>query len=293
MANSRPFGNIRKLPSGRYQARYWHLGKQVPADTTFGTKADARAWLATMETDLLSGRHVDPSSGRERFGSFAERWLEARDLRPRTRDTYSSQLAHILDEFETIELRKITPSSVLAWHGRLSKSGLKRRRHETEISNARSKIERLPDRIDQLDKSIHDETGRLDGLRHELADARRLNTRRPELETRLHDVDSQLADDRRIRTRQLRRNPPERVTDAIGQRPVKGDRIRAWDNAVGYRSAPGRSRSHRRPRTDSRPGRHKSIRAQPSTRRVDSEQAHQRQRHSQRQRLAHRTVSRR
>lgn len=124
MGSSRPFGNIRKLSSGRYQARYWHLGKQVPADTTFATKADARAWLATMETDLLSGRHVDPSSGRERFGVFAGRWLEARDLRPRTRDTYASQLAHILDEFETVELRKITPSAVRAWHGRLSKSGL-------------------------------------------------------------------------------------------------------------------------------------------------------------------------
>ena len=124
MGSSRPFGNIRKLSSGRYQARYWHLGKQVPADTTFATKADARAWLATMETDLVSGRHVDPSSGRERFGVFAERWLDARDLRPRTRDTYASQLAHILDEFETVELRKITPSSVRAWHGRLSKSGL-------------------------------------------------------------------------------------------------------------------------------------------------------------------------
>jgi len=82
MDSSRPFGGNRTLPSGRYQARCWHLGKQVPADTTFATKADARAWLATMETDLLSGRHVDPSSGRERFGVFAERWLEARDLRP-------------------------------------------------------------------------------------------------------------------------------------------------------------------------------------------------------------------
>lgn len=124
MARSRPFGNIRKLPSGRYQARYWRLGKQVPADVTFATKADARAWLATMETDLLGGRHVDPSSGRERFGVFAERWLAARDLRPRTRDTYASQLAHILDEFETVELRKITPAAVRAWHGRLSQSGL-------------------------------------------------------------------------------------------------------------------------------------------------------------------------
>ncbi|MCP3881554.1 MAG: tyrosine-type recombinase/integrase [Sulfitobacter sp.] len=88
-----------------------------------------------METDLLSGRHVDPSSGRERFGVFAERWLEARDLRPRTRDTYASQLAHILDEFGAVELRKITPSAVRAWHGRLSKSGLR--------SNTVAKVYRL------------------------------------------------------------------------------------------------------------------------------------------------------
>jgi len=124
MGNSRPFGNIRKLKSGRYQARYWNLGKQVPADTTFATKAEARGWLATMETDIIGGRHVDPSSGRELFGNYAARWLEARDLRPRTRDTYASQLAHILAEFESVELRKITPSAVRAWHGRMAKSGL-------------------------------------------------------------------------------------------------------------------------------------------------------------------------
>ncbi len=76
-----------------------------------------------METDILGGRHIDPSSGRERFGMLAARWLEARDLRPRTRDTYASQLAHILAEFEAVELRKITPSAVRSWHGRLAKSG--------------------------------------------------------------------------------------------------------------------------------------------------------------------------
>ncbi|MCP3859158.1 MAG: hypothetical protein GY704_05865, partial [Phycisphaeraceae bacterium] len=111
---------------------------------------------------------------------------------------------------------------------------LKRRRHEPEITDARSKIERLPDRIDQLDKTIHHETGQLDGLRHELADVRRLNARRPELETRQHDVDGQLADDRRVRTRQLRRDPPQRVTNTLGQRPAKGEHIRRWDTALGY-----------------------------------------------------------
>ncbi|MDH3684016.1 MAG: tyrosine-type recombinase/integrase, partial [Acidimicrobiia bacterium] len=124
MASSRPFGNIRKLKSGRYQARYWRLGKQIPAHTTFATKAEARAWLSTMESDLLAGRHVDPSNGRERYGDFAARWLEQRDLRPRTRETYISQIEHILDEFEAIELRRISPSAVRAWHSNLSQSGL-------------------------------------------------------------------------------------------------------------------------------------------------------------------------
>ncbi len=122
MGSSRPFGNIRKLKSGRYQARYYRLGNQVPADTTFATKAEARAWLATMETEILGGRHVDPSSGRETFGNYSRRWLEARDVRPRTRDTYESQLAHILEEFESVELRKITPTAVRSWHGRQAKS---------------------------------------------------------------------------------------------------------------------------------------------------------------------------
>ena len=34
VARARSFGNIRKLLSGRYQARSWRLGKQVAADTT-------------------------------------------------------------------------------------------------------------------------------------------------------------------------------------------------------------------------------------------------------------------
>jgi len=124
LARSRPFGTIRTLPSGRHQARYWHLGRQVAADVTFATKAEARAWLARMETEIGEGTYVDPALGRERFGAYAERWLTSRDLRPGTRATYASQLAHISAEFDGVELRAITPSAVRAWHGRLSQSGL-------------------------------------------------------------------------------------------------------------------------------------------------------------------------
>lgn len=124
MATRRPFGTIRKLSSGRYQARYSHLGRQIAADTTFATKADARAWLAQIEADRQGGVHLEPGGGRERFSSFAERWVENRNLRPRTRDTYLSQLSHILADFDRAELRQITPSDVRAWHGRLLNSGL-------------------------------------------------------------------------------------------------------------------------------------------------------------------------
>ena len=42
MARARSFGSIRKLPSGKYQARYWHLGKQIAAEHTYASKTDAR-----------------------------------------------------------------------------------------------------------------------------------------------------------------------------------------------------------------------------------------------------------
>jgi hypothetical protein len=56
MARARSFGNIRKLPSGRYQARYWNLGKQIPADTTFANKTEA---LARDDRGRHGPRRVD------------------------------------------------------------------------------------------------------------------------------------------------------------------------------------------------------------------------------------------
>ena len=85
MAKSRAFGTIRTLPSGRFQARYWHLGKQTSAGSSFATKADARAWLASVETDLNRGDHFDPSSGSVLFDAYAAEWIANRALRPRTR----------------------------------------------------------------------------------------------------------------------------------------------------------------------------------------------------------------
>ena len=135
MARARSFGNIRQLPSGRFQARYWHLGKQIPADTTFATKADARTWLSSVETDLRRGEHFEPTRANVRFGEYATAWLADRPVRPRTRELYASQLAHILPMYESAYLAEITPYDVRRWHGKLSQSGLS--------SNTVAKVYRL------------------------------------------------------------------------------------------------------------------------------------------------------
>ena len=70
------FGGIRKLPSGRYQARYWHAGAHHSAPMTFLTKADALAWLAGTETDIHRGAWVDPAGAQMMVAELATRWLE-------------------------------------------------------------------------------------------------------------------------------------------------------------------------------------------------------------------------
>lgn len=66
----RQFGAIRRLPSGRYQAR---LPDGTPAPVTFTTKADAGRWLAAAEADLLRGTFVARRADHDL--SVAE-WLE-------------------------------------------------------------------------------------------------------------------------------------------------------------------------------------------------------------------------
>ncbi|AKK05201.1 phage integrase family protein (plasmid) [Corynebacterium mustelae] len=55
------FGSIRKLPSGRWQARYSHHGGQYKAPGTFKTQRLAIAWLAEEEKLITFGGWTPPS----------------------------------------------------------------------------------------------------------------------------------------------------------------------------------------------------------------------------------------
>lgn len=74
----RQFGRVRRLPSGRYQARYPDgQGQDRPAPQTFATKADASAFLARVQAEMQKGEWRDPALGQVTFRSWAEQWLTA------------------------------------------------------------------------------------------------------------------------------------------------------------------------------------------------------------------------
>src|SRR5688500_10222648 len=66
---------MRRAPrSGRWEARFRDaLGRQ--RSKTFGTKADARAYLSSVESDIARGRWDDPRAASVTFAEVAASWL--------------------------------------------------------------------------------------------------------------------------------------------------------------------------------------------------------------------------
>lgn len=67
----RRFGSVRKLPSGRYQARYRdQAGASHTAPITFASRGDAGRYLSGVETDLHRGEFRDPRLGKITFSEW-------------------------------------------------------------------------------------------------------------------------------------------------------------------------------------------------------------------------------
>ncbi len=121
-----PWGSVRRLPSGRYQARYRLDGIEYLAPDTFRTQREADAYLAALRSDIERGSWVDPDAGRITVTEYASQWLRQRvNLRPRTRELYESELRlHILPGLGTSELSSLTPARVRSWHAELLNAGV-------------------------------------------------------------------------------------------------------------------------------------------------------------------------
>jgi integrase len=116
----RQFGRVRKLPSGRWQARYPAPDGEDRSLGTFATKAAANQALSQIELQMASGAWIDPTRREQTLASYASTWLETRNLRPRTRESYEDQLRlRILPRLGKMPLGKITPQEVRTWHSTL------------------------------------------------------------------------------------------------------------------------------------------------------------------------------
>ena len=122
----RSFGNIRKLPSKRFQASYVGLrGARVNAPFTFLTKGDASAWLASEETKIRKGEWQDPATFTNnetlKFEEYVKRHIDLQTnsdgslLRESTKNLYKRLLRVNLTHFHGRALDSITSGDISEW----------------------------------------------------------------------------------------------------------------------------------------------------------------------------------
>jgi hypothetical protein len=131
VAEKRSFGQISRLPSKRYRARYTGPDQGLHnAPRTFLYRVDAEAWLTDERRLISSGdwtppparlmalRRAEEARRARIFEDYAHAWLAGRhDLHPATIDSYNSALSrHLVPAFGTTPIDEITIEMVRAWH---------------------------------------------------------------------------------------------------------------------------------------------------------------------------------
>jgi len=128
--SKRTFGSVRRLPSGRLQARYTGPdGRTYTARSpegralTFDSRQYADKYLERVSAAIQEERWVSPDAPKVpapvTFGAYARTWLAGRDLSPSTRLLYTNVLRHVLPAFGDMPLAAITPAAVREWHAGL------------------------------------------------------------------------------------------------------------------------------------------------------------------------------
>jgi hypothetical protein len=123
----RRFGNIRRLPSGRYQASYLGPdGRRRYAAETFEREADADRALVLIEAQIVRGEWTDPERGRVKLADYAATWITERPkLRPRSVDNYRWLLRkHVVPYLGGVPLGKLSTSMIRQWRAALLAEGV-------------------------------------------------------------------------------------------------------------------------------------------------------------------------
>lgn len=123
----RRFGNIRKLPSGRFQASYLGLdGQRKYAPETYERKGDAERAFVLIEAQMRAGDWTDPERGKVRLADYASAWITQRPgLRPRSADNYRWLLnKHIVPYLGGVPVGKLSTPLIREWRATLIGNGV-------------------------------------------------------------------------------------------------------------------------------------------------------------------------
>ena len=123
----RRFGNVRKLPSGRYQIRYPGPDARIrTGPETFARASDARRALTLIEADMIAGGWADPDRGKVKLGDYAAPWIAQRPgLRPRSVDLYRWLLQrYIGPQLGAVPLGKLSTPMIRDWRAGLLSGGV-------------------------------------------------------------------------------------------------------------------------------------------------------------------------
>src|SRR5262249_21174077 len=123
----RRFGNVRRLPSGRYQASYLGPdGRRRFAPETYERKSDAERFLTLVEAQIYGGEWTDPERGKIELQDYAETWIRQRPgLRPRTVDLYSWLFTkHIAPYLGGVQLGRLSAAMIREWRSNLLRAGI-------------------------------------------------------------------------------------------------------------------------------------------------------------------------
>lgn len=125
MAQRRRFGRVRRLQSGRFQARYpGPDGTDRPAPQTFATKRAAEVWLTLKEGEIKRGDWLDPSAGAVPFAKYAADWLDQRQLSPKAAQLYELLLRlHLTPALGEMGIGDIRQEDVRIWRATQLKAG--------------------------------------------------------------------------------------------------------------------------------------------------------------------------
>jgi integrase len=135
----RGFGRIRQERSGRYSAAYIGPDTRLHhAPRTYAAESDAEGWLAIerRKIDLGTWGAVERSDGIT-LAAYADRWIEQRALRPRTRALYESMLTRLIaPELGAARIVTLTPARVREWHSGLGEATPTRNAHAYALLHA-------------------------------------------------------------------------------------------------------------------------------------------------------------